>query len=255
MLYIAHVISPEFMDLLSPEATEAKLQEAQRLTQQNMDRLLNAVRPMGISCQPLTGQGAIWDILLEMINQNGIDLIILGTHGRQGLHKLMLGSVTEEVFRMAPCPVLTVGPKTSEIRSMDVHLDHILYPVEFVPDTSDAAAYAVSLAEEYDAKLTFMKIFGEMVPSPEEKGQVEEPVRHWMDAHIPRESDLRERTSFELGFGPAAEAILKFASGRGVDLIVMGARRMDPVMAAHLSKPDTAYEVVRAAPCPVFTVR
>jgi nucleotide-binding universal stress UspA family protein len=203
----------------------------------------------------LIGEGAIWDVLLDMIQQNGIDLIVVGTHGRRGLSKLLLGSVAEEVFRMAPCPVLTVGAKTSKTRSIDVQLGHILYPVEFVPDSSDAAAYAVSLAEEYHAKLTFMKVFEDMVPSPEEKAQIQEPVRHWMDDHIPAESDLRERTSFELGFGRTAEAILKFASDRGVDLIVMGVRRLDPVMAAHLDKPDTAYEVVRTAPCPVLTIR
>jgi nucleotide-binding universal stress UspA family protein len=76
-----------------------------------------------------------------------------------------------------------------------------------------------------------------------------------MDHHIPMESDLRKRTSFEPGFGPVAEAIVKFARDRGVDLIVMGAHRLDPVIAAHLPKPDTAYEVVRTAPCPVLTVR
>ena len=254
-LYVAHVICPEFMDLLPPESTPTMLQHARGLTEQKLEPLLSAGRQKGISCQPLIGEGAIWDVLLDMIHQNGIDLIVVGTHGRRGLRKLLLGSVAEEVFRMAPCPVLTVGPKTSETRSMDVQLGHILFPLEFVPDSSDAAAYAVSLAEEYHAKLTFMKVFEEMVPSPEEKAQVQEPVRHWMDDHIPTESDLRERTSFELGFGPAAEAILKFATDRGVDLIVMGVQRLDPVIAAHLPKPDTAYEVVRTAPCSVLTVR
>jgi nucleotide-binding universal stress UspA family protein len=190
-----------------------------------------------------------------MIRQNGIDLIVVGTHGRRGLRKLLLGSVAEEVFRRAPCPVLTVGPKTTETRSIDVKLGHILYPVEFVPDSSDAAAYAVSLAEAHHAKLTYMKVFGDMVPFPEEKAHVREPVKRWIDDHIPAESDLNERTSFELGFGSAAEAILKFASDRDVDLIVMGVRRLDPVMAAHLPQSDTAYEVVRTAPCPVLTVR
>jgi nucleotide-binding universal stress UspA family protein len=141
------------------------------------------------------------------------------------------------------------------MRSADVQLGHILYPLEFVPDSGDAATYAVSLAEECHAKLTLMKVFEEMVPSPEEKTQVQEPVRRWMEDHIPTESDLGERTSFELGFGSAAEAILKLAAGRGVDLIVMGVKRLDPVMAAHLLKPDTAYAVVRTAPCPVLTVR
>jgi len=254
-LYIAHVISPEFRDLQPSETTATMIQQERGSTEQKLEPLLSAVRQKGISCQPLIGEGVIWDVLLDMVQQNDIDLIVVGTHGRRGVSKLLLGSVAEEAFRMAPCPVLTVGPKTSETRSKDVQLGHILYPVEFVPDSSNAAAYAVSLAEEYHAKLTYMKVFEDMVPSPEEKAQIQEPVRHWMDDHIPAESDLRERTSFELGFGPTAEAILKFASSQGVDLIVMGVRRMDPVMAAHFDKPDTAYDVVCAAPCPVLTVR
>ena len=254
-LLVAHVIPPEFADLIAPGRQSTIPQEAQRFAQQNMERFLHAGRDWGVSCQPLIGEGAIWDVLQGMIQQNGIDLIVVGTHGRRGLRKLLLGYVAEEVFRMAPCPVLTVGPKTSEIESMDVHLDHILYPLEFVPDTSDAAAYAVSLAEEYHARLTFMKVLAQVVPSPDVNDAVEEPVRHWMDDHIPMESDLRQRTSFEPGFGPAAEVILKFARERSVDLIVMGVRRLDPVTAAHLPKPDTAYEVVATSPCPVLTVR
>jgi nucleotide-binding universal stress UspA family protein len=254
-LYIAHVISPEFMDFLPPEETATKLQQAHRSTNEKLEPLLEAARQKGISGQPLVGEGAIWDVLSDMIHQNGIDLIIVGTHGRRGLKKLLLGSVAEEVFRMAPCPVLTVGLRTSETSSMDVQLSHILYPVEFAPDTSLAADYAVSIAEEFHAKLTFMKVAEEMLPFPEAKDHIQEPVRHWMDDHIPTESKLRERTSFELGFGRAAEAILKFATDRGVDLIVMNVRRLDPVLAAHLPETDTAYEVVRTAPCALLTVR
>ncbi len=94
-----------------------------------------------------------------------------------------------------------------------------------------------------------------MAASPEEKTQIREPVRHWLDDHISAESNLRQRTNIQLGFGRAPEAILKFASDHGVDLIVMSVKRLDPVMAAHLPEPDTAYEVVRAASCPVLTVR
>ena len=83
---------------------------------------------------------------------------------------------------------------------------------------------------------------------------VEEPVNHWVDDHIPAESDLRQRTSFKLGFGPVAEAIIEFATNSGVDLIVMSVRRLDPILAAHLPETDTSYEVVRTAPCPVLTV-
>jgi len=254
-LYVAHVISSEFRGFLPPEETATKLQQARGFTEQKLEPLLSAARQKGISCQPLIGEGAIWDALLEMIRQNGIDLIIVGTHGRRGLRKLLLGSVAEEVFRMAPCPVLTVGPKTSGTSFRDVQLSHILYPVEFAPDTSPAANYAVSIAEEFHAKLTFMKVAEEMLPFPEAKDHIQEPVRHWLDDHAPAESELRQRTSFELGFGRAAEAILKFACERGVDLIVMSVRRLEPMLAGHLPETDAAYEVVRTAPCPVLTVR
>ena len=254
-LYMAHVVSPELMDLLPPGTAATTLKQARESAEQRMGPWLTAGHLKAVSCRPLIGEGVIWDVLQDMIRENHIDLIVVGTHGRRGLGKLLLGSVAEEVFRLASCPVLTVGPKTLEMRSRDVELSHILYPVEFIPDASAAAAYAVSLAEEYHARLTFMKVFEERVPSLELEAAVEEPVRHWMDDHVPVESDLRKRTCFEPGFGPAAEAILKFTGDHGVDLIVMGVRRMDPVMAGHIPKSDTAYEVVRNAPCPVLTVR
>jgi len=254
-LCVAHVIYLALMDFLPAEETAKKLQHTRRFTEQKLEPLLEAARKKGIHCQPLIGEGAVWDVLLEMVHQNGIDLIIVGTHGRQGLAKLLLGSVAEEVLRMAPCPVLTVGPKASEAPAMDAQLRHILYPVEFAPDTSDAADYVVSLAEKFHAELTFMKVFEEMAASPEEKAQIQEPVRHWLDDHVSVKSSLRERTRFQLGFGRAPEAILKIASEHGADLIVMSVNCLDPVMAAHLPEPDTAYEVVRAASCPVLTVR
>ncbi len=254
-LYVAHVISVDTISLVAPERTAEIRQQAQQFAKQNMEHLLSVASQAGVRCQPLIGEGVIWEVLRDMIWENHIDLIVVGTHGRRGLGKLLLGSVAEEVFRSAPCPVLTVGPKTLEMRSRDAKLSHILYPVEFVPDPSAAAAYAVSLAEEYHARLTFMKVFEERVPSRELQAAVEEPARHWMDDHVPIESDLRKRTCFEPGFGPPAEAILKFAGVRDVDLIVMRVQRMDPVMAAHIPKSDTAYEVVRNASCPVLTVR
>ena len=81
-LYIAHVICPEFMDFLPPESTATMLQHARGFTEQKLEPLLSAVRQKGISCQPLIGEGAIWDVLPDMIHQNDIDLIVVGTHGR-----------------------------------------------------------------------------------------------------------------------------------------------------------------------------
>jgi len=254
-LYFAHVIALKFPDFPPPEERATMVQQARESTEQEMERLLKAARQKEIPYQPLIGEGEIWNVLSDMIRENGIDLVIVGTHGRRGLKKLLLGSVAEEVLRMAPCPVLTVGPSISESSSKDVQIIHILYPVEFVPDTSHAAAYAISLAEEYGARLTFMNILEKTVASSELMAQIQEPVRHWMYDHVQSGPDLRERTSFELGFGRAPDAIITFARDRSIDLIVMSVRQLDPVLAGRLSETDTAYEVVRTASCPVLTVR
>src|SRR5271157_239119 len=119
-LYFAHVIALGYPDFPPPEESATKLQQTREFTERELERMLGAARQKGISCQPLIGEGTIWNVLSEMIHKSGIDLVVVGTHGRRGLKKLRLGSVAEEVLRRAPCPVLTVGPKVSETPSVDI---------------------------------------------------------------------------------------------------------------------------------------
>ena len=55
-------------------------------------------------------RGEVWEVLSSLVEEKKIDLIVVGTHGRRGLKKLVLGSMAEQVFRQARCPVLTIGP-------------------------------------------------------------------------------------------------------------------------------------------------
>jgi len=146
-----------------------------------------------------------------------------------------------------------VGPRTVPIGS-SIKLRHILYPVEFAPDPSAAAKYAVSLAESYGAKLTLMNVMDNGPTSANKREDFPVPVESWIDDHISKHSDLRSRVRFERGFGSAAAAILDFASQAAVDVIVIGIRRLDPTIAAHSPKSDTAYELVCRALCPVLTI-
>jgi nucleotide-binding universal stress UspA family protein len=133
-----------------------------------------------------------------------------------------------------------------------------LYLLKFEPDTSEAAKYAVSLAQRYAAKLTVMNV-REGMPSPpaweEKQKRILEPFKYWIDDHISEDSNLRNQVFFERGFGRTAEAILDFVSKAAVDLIVMSVERVDPVIAGHLAEPDTAYRLVSNGPCPVLTIR
>jgi nucleotide-binding universal stress UspA family protein len=254
VLYVAHVINLEPFDLIATELTPEMMKRAREQARQKMDELLGARQLQGNRFRPIVAEGGVAEMLLDILHRNNIDLAVVGTHGRRAFKKLLLGSIAEEVFRMAPCPVLTMGPRVGPPVAK-AELRHILYAVEFAPDSSEAAKYAVSLAEQYGANLTVMNVREDMPASANKEEQINEPAERWLEDHVAPGSDLRNRVHLERGFGPAPAAILDFATKAPVDVIVMSVRRLDPVMAAHLPKPDTAYEVVSRAPCPVLTVR
>ena len=148
-LYLAHVIRPDVYTLVSPEALSAVLEQAHRNAEQQMAKILVSGRLRGVPHQVLLGQGELWGVLSTMIQQYEIDLVVMGTHGRTGLQKMLLGSVAEQVFRMATCPVLTVGPGVpgDEVPEQ-VRLHRIVYATDFSPAAESAAGYALSLAQE-----------------------------------------------------------------------------------------------------------
>jgi len=252
-MYVVHVIDREPFDLIAPEATASMLKQAH---EQAREKIVDMLTTQGLPFEQyhiVVTEGVVADALIDVMRDNQIDLAVVGTHGRRAFKKLLLGSIAEEVFRMAPCAVLTVGPKTAPIGS-SIKLRHILYPVEFAPDRSDAAKFAVSLAERYGAKLTIMNVVEDMPAAANKQEDFPVPVESWIDDHISKHSDLRSRLYFERGSGPAAPAILDFASQTAVDIIVIGIRRLNPIIAAHFPKSDTAYELVCRAPCPVLTI-
>ena len=74
-------------------------------------------------------RGRVWDVLSSAIRNERFDLLVLGTHGR-GLKKLALGSIAEEVLRLASCPVLTVGP---HVTGNGQDFKNILFATDLVP--------------------------------------------------------------------------------------------------------------------------
>jgi nucleotide-binding universal stress UspA family protein len=71
---------------------------------------LNAIRPVhpAVRFERVYREGLATEVILETADEYKADLIVMGTHGRSGIGRLLLGSVTEEVLRKAACPVLTV---------------------------------------------------------------------------------------------------------------------------------------------------
>jgi universal stress protein A len=73
---------------------------------------LAARRPADVRLgQTLLKTGDARDMIIQAAQELGVDLIVMGTHGRRGVSRALLGSVAETVVRTAPCPVLTIRPR------------------------------------------------------------------------------------------------------------------------------------------------
>ena len=175
----------------------------------------------------------IWDTLREIADRYNIDVIALGTRGRRGLEKQLMGSVAEEILRLAHRPVLTVGPESREIPP-EHKPRRILYATDFSTDSARAMAYALALAQEFGAALLSVHCTPQLSDDPQGRTRFEEFFTQRLQELLPTAANAKCRLEFRVEFGTAADGILKVANGSDVDLIVMGVRGAGSLIrAAH----------------------
>jgi nucleotide-binding universal stress UspA family protein len=174
------------------------------------------------------------------------DLIIMGTHGRHGWRRAILGSVTENVLHATSAPLLTVTPHRMDARNAPA-FGRILCPVNFTRVAREALEYAGALAQAFDAELTVMYVAEGIEPPlvPE----LETAFRMWLDPQV------RDRSRFShvlVRNGDPAARVLNAASELGADLIVIGAQHKFFSDATVIG--TTTQRITRFATCPVLTV-
>lgn len=245
-----HVIPPEPLEPVVtdrlPEQDDRGWEEArQNLTEFAHER---SIGDIPVHC--LLERGDLVDALPAVIHDREIDLVVLGTHGRRGVSKLVLGSEAEKIYRSSPCPVLTVGPK---VRAGEWKLHRILCPVELAENPEPALHYALSLAEENEAEFIVMQSVP-LVPWQHRESVAQQTCRR-LESLVPEQAKDWCTPEFLVRWEHPAEAILLAATEREADLIVMGVRKSRATaLSSHLPWP-VASEVVSRAPCPVLTVR
>lgn len=253
-IFIAHVIRPDVYQMLPPENLTGVLSQIRHYAEQEMANLLISGRFRGVPHQILLEQGQFWPVLSGMIERNGIDLIVVGTRGRTGVQKLLLGSAAEEIFRLAQGPVMTVGPSVSGHAPAEAELRHILYATDFAPASERAAAYALSFAQEHRAHLTLLHVVPDVDQSTATNiARLREFFTKRLEKIVPQEAALWCEPELAVAFGHPADGVLEVAKARQADLIVLGVRGT-AAFPGHLP-PATAYKIVCQAICPVLTVR
>lgn len=249
-IHVVHVISPDIYPLVPPEEWARMAQTEQEFRKSKQHELEEKLQ--GLPYEFLFPAGDVWENLSRIIKEKHIDLLVLGTHGRTGIRKVVFGSVAERIFLQATCPVLTVGPRVSfrAAHPAAVELNCVLYATDFSPESLAAAPYAIYLAREYHAELVLLNSVQKV-----DAGQLSSAYETLRDV-VPLGAGLASRPKCTVERGTPADSILGASMRDNADLIVLGIRSAEgSVTAATHFAHSVAYKVVTQAECPVLTVR
>jgi len=251
-IFITHMVPPLEPYLSVPlEPIPVDLDLFWKREKQNMAAFVGSKLLDEIPHEDILQRGELWDVISDVIEKHNVDLVVVGTHGRQGLKKVFLGSVAEQIYRQAKCPVLTIRPEVAASRGTNWAPKRVLFATDFSETSLHALPWALSLAEENQATLILLHV-APLVPY-QYKDSVRETTCKRLEGLMPAERWCH--ADLVVCFDFPAQGILQIAQDRETDLIVLGVNRRAPVgLSSHLPW-STASNVVSAAPCPVLTVR
>jgi len=231
----------------------------------DVKELLNDQLLEGLEVDPVIIEGEPAPEIARAVRDFNIDLVTIVTHGRKGLARALWGSTAEEIIAEAPCPVLTIRPPQRDFveyrgSSTEIRLNRILLATNFRPSSLAAAQVAAEFAGRTGAELHVIYVIGDYMDQmaeifPESAGPKLSQLRDYVSermATFEREASARAVT--HIGEGRPYAEIVRLATDRDVDLIVMGASVHSSLFGgAPVLGPDIE-RVVRNAPCPVLSV-
>jgi nucleotide-binding universal stress UspA family protein len=248
-LYVLHAILPELYGVgMRGPVPELALMDLQN-ARENLHRYLKHIpnlRP--VKHKEIVFLGSVSDAIQTAVESYGIDLLVIGSHGRHGLAKLALGSVAEWAIRRLTYPVLVAGPTCDKslrpIRS-------IVLATDLSQQASRPAQYASAMAQDYCARLTVLNVLPH-ASTTEEQNQIEVSARKKLHQLVPSDCGEPCTLNFEVTTGDVAPAILHSAQVNKADLIVLGANHRAP-LTDHVPRTKLS-AIIRGSHCPVLAV-
>ncbi|HJS57341.1 MAG TPA: universal stress protein [Vicinamibacteria bacterium] len=266
-LTVAHVFPyPVPLGGEVPYFTSQMLGSAARAEQlDNLEVFARPAEAAGVRVRSVLLEGDPSRQIARLAEALPADLLVLGTHGRGGFERFLLGSVTEKLLRRAPCPVLTVCHGDTPSLERGAPFGRILCATDLRPTTVDVVEYALSLAEASSAYLTLLHVlegpeFERDSPLrfsvPEIRtlrGSLRQDARMRLRLAVPDEVRLQVAVRDLVAEGRAHEEILRVARQEAAQLIVLGSHGGGAL--ERMLFGSTSHHVVREAPCPVLVVR
>jgi nucleotide-binding universal stress UspA family protein len=251
LLHVWSVPAPTYAEALTWPITEIEAAARDALARANA-----RLKEKHAKCESVLAAGIAWDRILETAKQREVDMIVIGTHGRRGLPRFLLGSVAEKVVRLSPVPVLTVGSESGV-----TPIRKILLPVDLGPASEAAIEETAALASAFGAEVTVLHVYEApihvypgvpYVPIYDTSLALEKSARGAVDVVVHQLAGRVARVTGLVRQGSAWRNINEVAQELGADLIVLGTHGRRGVPRAFIG--SVAEKVVRTSPVPVLTV-
>ena len=263
-LYVSHVIDLSSAAIYG-EAVFALEEQQSRMTSYAQKEMTRLMGQETLDWEPLITVGNPANEIARLAADKQVDIAIAASHGRSGLKRLILGSVTERLMRTLPCPLWVVrSPEPGFVTdaSQAIQIKKILVGCDFSPDSSLAFEYGLSLAQEFQAELHLAHVVEpplyEDLIKPSESGesfgrQLRKTMQEKLGAMVPEEAQTWCNPVTALLAGQPHEELVKYAVVNGMDLIVLGVRGHSLVETLFVG--STTDRVLRNSPCPVLSVQ
>lgn len=250
-IYLLHVVPPVVYPEMPLNNNTEGFYGDHGTTYKTMSALMNEIE-RGTSKKELVLRGGFfWPVTQQVIDEDHIDLVVVGTHGSGGMTRLLIGSVAEQVYRHADRPVLTVGPNVKP--SATGEFSRILFATNFESHSEHALQYALGLISEYDSQLIMVHVVGEPIGVPLDMPERLLSVAELrLRAMIPPRDAPDKAPLYVLASGSPSDEIVRIAKEQAADLIVMGAKRASS-FATHMPF-GVGHTIVADAPCPVLSI-
>jgi len=264
-LYVCHIIDVTSAVIYGEGMSDPMIQE-RHLFEYSLEHMETLMKDFRIPWEPIISVGHPADEMARLALEKKIDLAVTATHGRSGLKRLILGSVTERLMRVLPCPLLAVRRQEGDSvppTHKTPKLKRILVGCDFSPYSDLAFRHGLSLAQEFESELHIVHVIEppaykdlskqEKEAQDDSSSDLRIHLKETLENLVPEDAKAwcRPRTALLAGF--AHEEITKYSLVNKIDLIVMGVRGQS--LAEKLFIGSTTDRVIREANCPVLSVR
>ncbi len=264
-LFLCHVVDIPSMALYAEAQLDPVEQQSQIITHAEAT-LGELAAGENIEWKSLITVGPTVSEISRLVEENDIDLAVSASHGRSGLKRLVLGSVTEELMRTISCPLLVIRvpeQKGAKPEPIEFRLKKIMVGCDFSPDSTLAMKYASSFAQEFEAELHLVHImepaaYQNLFKTVDEaadnyREELQNLLAKKLENLVPTEARNWCVPKTALIEGKAHSKLVEYAAANDIDMIVLGVRGHGLVETLFVG--STTDRVARQAPCPVLAAR